>query len=91
MSVFKSGKHVYAQVIDDIAGKTLASASTVHKAHKGEVKDLKPLDAAKKVGEKIAIACKEKKIDKVVFDRNGSYLSRASEGSRRCPRAGATA
>jgi large subunit ribosomal protein L18 len=71
LSVFKSGKHMYAQVIDDVSGQTLASASTLHKASRGAVKDLKPLDAAKKVGEAIAVACKEKNIEKVAFDRNG--------------------
>jgi len=71
LTVFKSGKHVYAQVIDDLTGKTLASASTIHKATKGEFKALKPVDAAKKVGENVAKACKAKGIEKVSFDRNG--------------------
>jgi large subunit ribosomal protein L18 len=73
LSIFRSGKHVYAQVIDDSTGATLASASTVAKALKAEAKDLKPVDAAKRVGEAIADACKAKSIEKVVFDRNG-YL-----------------
>lgn len=71
LSVFKSGKHVYAQVIDDLTSKTLASASTLHKSTKAEFKGLKPIEQAKKVGEEIAKACKEAKIEKVVFDRNG--------------------
>jgi large subunit ribosomal protein L18 len=71
LSVFKSGKHMYAQVIDDMEGKTLVSASTVSKALKTETKDLKPVDAAKRVGEAVADACKAKNITKVVFDRNG--------------------
>jgi len=71
LSVFKSGKHVYAQVIDDLPGITLASASTRHKGLRDGMKDLKPVDAAKKVGEAVAKACKDKNITKVVFDRNG--------------------
>jgi len=71
LSVFRSGKHIYAQVINDLDGKTLASASTAHKTTKAMFKDLKPIEAAKKVGEEIAKACKVAKVDKVVFDRNG--------------------
>lgn len=73
LSVFRSSKHIYAQVIDDLTGKTLVAASTVGKGLRESVKELKPVDAAKLVGEAIAEACKAKKIDKVVFDRNG-YL-----------------
>ena len=71
LSVFKSGKHTYAQVIDDVSKKTLASASTVSKTLKGQVKELKPLDAAKQVGEAIAVACKAANISAVACDRNG--------------------
>jgi large subunit ribosomal protein L18 len=71
LSVFKSGKHTYAQVIDDVSKKTLASASTVAKTLKGQVKELKPIDAAKQVGEAIAVACKAANISAVAFDRNG--------------------
>jgi len=71
LSVYKSGKHIYAQVIDDTTGTTLVSASTVAKGLKADTKDLKPVDAAKKIGEAIADACKAKNITKVVFDRNG--------------------
>lgn len=71
LSVFRSGKHMYAQVINDFDGKTLASASTVTKTLRGETKDLKPVDAAKHIGAAIAAACKAAKIEKVVFDRNG--------------------
>lgn len=65
LSVFRSNKFIYAQVIDDMAGKTLAQASDV-KAGKG-----KKIERAKEVGKAIALACKGAKIDKVVFDRNG--------------------
>jgi len=71
LSVFKSGKHMYAQVIDDTTGTTLASASTVSKGLKAATAELKPIEAAKKIGEAIADACKAKNITKVVFDRNG--------------------
>lgn len=65
LSVFRSNKFIYAQVIDDMAGKTLAQASDV-KIAKGT-----KLERAKEVGKAIALACKAIKIDKVVFDRNG--------------------
>ena len=73
LSVFRSSKHIYAQVIDDISGATLAASSTVAKDIRASVKELAPTDAAKRVGEAVAEQCKAKKIDKVVFDRNG-YL-----------------
>jgi large subunit ribosomal protein L18 len=71
LSVFRSAKHVYAQVIDDASGKTLAHASTLSKELKGKLEGLKKSDEAKAVGKLIAELCKTKKIDKVVFDRNG--------------------
>jgi len=73
MSVFRSAKHIYAQVIDDATGKTLAHASTLSKDLKGTLEEDNKVQAAKKVGALIAKICKSKKIDRVVFDRNG-YL-----------------
>jgi large subunit ribosomal protein L18 len=73
LSVFRSARHIYAQVIDDVSGKTLAFASTLSKDLRGMIDDDKKVDAAKKVGALIAKICKSKKIDRVVFDRNG-YL-----------------
>ncbi|HTN85773.1 50S ribosomal protein L18 [Sorangium sp. So ce388] len=73
LSVFRSSKHIYAQVIDDVSGKTLAHASTLSKDLKGSLDEDNKVEAAKKVGALIARICKEKQIDKVVFDRNG-YL-----------------
>ena len=73
LSVFRSSKHIYAQVIDDVGGKTLAHASTLSKDLKGSLDEDNKVDAAKKVGALIAKICKEKQIGKVVFDRNG-YL-----------------
>ena len=71
LSVYKSLNHIYAQVVNDAAGKTLAAASTVSKALKGEVTEDSKTDAAKKVGAALAKAAKEKGIEAVVFDRNG--------------------
>ena len=73
LSVFRSAKHIYAQVVDDVAGKTVAHASTLSREVRGEASEAKKLDAAKKVGEAIAKALLAKGISKVVFDRNG-YL-----------------
>ena len=73
LSVFRSARHIYAQVIDDANGKTLAAASTLSKELEGQLAEDKKVDAAKKVGKLIAKACKEKGITKIVFDRNG-YL-----------------
>jgi large subunit ribosomal protein L18 len=73
LSVFRSAKHIYAQVIDDTTGKTLAHASTLSKDLKGTLGDDNKTDAAKKVGALIAKVCKSKGVAKVVFDRNG-YL-----------------
>lgn len=65
LSVFRSNKFIYAQIIDDKAGKTLAQASDV-KITKGT-----KTERAKQVGKMIAEACAKVKISKVVFDRNG--------------------
>jgi large subunit ribosomal protein L18 len=73
LTVFRSAKHIYAQVIDDSTGQTLAHASTLSKDLRGTLEEDTKVDAAKKVGSLIAKICKSKKIDRVVFDRNG-YL-----------------
>jgi len=73
LTVFRSANHIYAQVIDDAAGSTLAAASTQSLDLKNSVADGDKTAAAKKVGALIAKICLERKIDKVVFDRNG-YL-----------------
>ena len=65
LTVFRSNKFIYAQVIDDMAGKTLAQASDV-KIAKGT-----KTERATQVGKMIAEACKGAKISAVVFDRNG--------------------
>ena len=73
LSVFRSNKHIYVQVVDDVNGCTLAAASTLSPELKGELAELKKAAAAKRVGELAAKHCAAAKIDKVVFDRNG-YL-----------------
>ena len=73
LSVFRSAKHIYAQVIDDNSGCTVASASTVAKDLRGGLGEGNKTAAAKKVGALLAEQCKSKGITKVVFDRNG-YL-----------------
>ena len=69
--VFRSNKHIYAQVISDNQGKTLASVSTLSEALVEAAKQTKGVETAKQVGLALAKACKEKNITKVVFDRNG--------------------
>jgi large subunit ribosomal protein L18 len=71
LSVFRSAKHIYAQVVDDTKGATLAHASTLSKELKGKLDGKKKSDEAKAVGKLIGELCKAKGISKVVFDRNG--------------------
>ena len=73
LSVHRSGQHIYAQIIDDAQGKTLAAASTVDKELKGKLKSTASIDAAKAVGELIAKRAKDAKVENIVFDRGG-YL-----------------
>jgi large subunit ribosomal protein L18 len=73
LSVFRSAKHIYAQVVDDATGKTLAHASTLSPDLKGTLESDDKTAAAKKVGALVAKICIEKNVQKVVFDRNG-YL-----------------
>ena len=73
LSVFRSARHIYAQVVNDVDGKTLASASTMSKDLRGGLGEGNKSAAAKKVGALLAEQCKSKGITKVVFDRNG-YL-----------------
>ena len=72
LNVYRSLNHIYAQVIDDTSGKTLASASTVS-GKKGGKKTGGNVASAKEIGKAIAQRAKEKGIKKVVFDRGG-YL-----------------
>jgi len=85
LTVFRSSKHTYAQLVENISGKTLGSVSTrdrslVDASASGN------MDAAKKVGEAIAKIAKEKSIDQVVFNRNGflfhGRVKAVAEGAR---------
>jgi large subunit ribosomal protein L18 len=69
--IYRSLKHIYAQVISDEGGVTLASVSTLSPQLKGKLKNTKGVEAAKEVGRLLAEQCKEKQISRVVFDRNG--------------------
>ena len=83
LDVFRSAKHIYCQVIDDEAGVTLASASTLEKDFEDYGGNC---DAAKKVGERIAKKCLEKGITEVVYDRGGfvyhGRVKALAEGAR---------
>ncbi|KAG8061615.1 hypothetical protein GUJ93_ZPchr0003g18541 [Zizania palustris] len=73
LSIFRSNKHLYAQVIDDTKSCTLVSASTMHKSLSNDLEySAGPtIEVAQKIGEVIAKSCLEKGITKVVFDRGG--------------------
>lgn len=73
LSVFRSGKHIYAQVIDDDKGVTLAAASTLEKALRGAVKSSGSVEAAGAVGKAVAERAMAAGVKTVVFDRGG-YL-----------------
>jgi large subunit ribosomal protein L18 len=73
LSVHRSGKHIYAQVIDDAKGETLAAASTLEKTIREVGKTGANVDAAKTVGKLVAERAAAKGVKDVVFDR-GSYL-----------------
>src|SRR6516165_6736102 len=69
LSVFRSSKHIYAQVIDDLKGETLASASSLEKEMRTSLKTGADIDAAKAVGKLLAERAVKKGIKEVVFDR----------------------
>jgi large subunit ribosomal protein L18 len=73
LSIFRSSRHIYAQVIDDDHGATLASASSLEKSASEGLKTTAGIDAAKAVGKLIAQRAQEKGVKDVFFDR-GSYL-----------------
>jgi large subunit ribosomal protein L18 len=68
LSVHRSGRHMYAQIIDDASGHTVASASTLIKGEKGIGANM---DAAARVGKELAEAAKQAGVTTVVFDRGG--------------------
>ncbi|MCM2265114.1 MAG: 50S ribosomal protein L18 [Desulfuromonadales bacterium] len=71
LCVFRSSKHIYAQIIEDTTGSTLVSVSTVSKELGGDLKVSGNVEAAKLIGKKIAERALAKNITQVVFDRNG--------------------
>jgi len=71
LNVYKSNTNIYAQIIDDVNGKTLVSASTLDKDIKASVENTGNMEAAKKVGEVIGKKALEQGIEDVVFDRSG--------------------
>jgi len=71
LSVFRSAKHIYAQIIEDTTGRTLVAVSTVNKEVAAECNYTGNVDSAKAVGTAIAKKALENNITKVVFDRNG--------------------
>ena len=73
LSVYRSLNHIYVQLIDDVKGVTLCSASTMEKDVKAEIKDMTKTEAAKVVGKKAAEKALAEGIKAVVFDRGG-YL-----------------
>jgi large subunit ribosomal protein L18 len=73
LSVFRSSKHIYAQLIDDANGQTVVSASSLEKEMRGSLKTGANMEAAKAVGKRLAERAAAKGIKEVVFDRGG-YL-----------------
>jgi large subunit ribosomal protein L18 len=86
LSVFRSSKHIYAQVIDDESGRTLAAASTLDKDLRGQVKTGADQAAAEQVGKLVAERAKAAGVQAVVFDRGGylyhGRVKAVAEGAR---------
>lgn len=86
LSVFRTAKHIYAQIIDDTKGTTLVAASTLDKEYKDTPVEGKKQDVAKAVGDLIGKRAMDKGIRKVVFDRNGflfhGRVKALSDGAR---------
>jgi large subunit ribosomal protein L18 len=86
LAVYRSLRHIYAQVIDDIAGHTLAAASTLDPALAAELADLNKADQAKAVGELVGKRALDAGVSTIVFDRGGfPYHGRVkalAEGAR---------
>lgn len=84
LNVYRSGKHIYAQIIDDTTGSTLVSASTLDESL--DLTNTKKEEAAKMVGELVAKRALEKNVEDVVFDRSGyvyhGRIKELAEGAR---------
>lgn len=86
MNVFRSNRHVFVQVINDVDGRTLASCATNDKELAPKLSDMKKVDAAKLVGQAVAARAREAGIGAVVFDRGGykftGRVAAVAEGAR---------
>ncbi len=86
LNVFRSLKHVYAQLIDDISGHTLVSVSTMEPDLRNSIPSSGNAEAARKVGERLAERARERGIEEVVFDRGGflyhGRVKALAEGAR---------
>lgn len=86
LNVYRSLTNIYAQLIDDVAGKTLVAASSLEKEIKEQVKSTGNAEAAKLVGQLVAKKALEKGIEEVTFDRGGSIyhgrIKALAEGAR---------
>lgn len=86
MSVYRSNQGIYVQLIDDLAGHTLASAGTNDRDGRDELTDLEKLEQSRAVGKMLAERALEKGIDSAVFDRNGfiyhGRVAAVAEGAR---------
>lgn len=71
LNVYRSKRHIYAQIIDDTKGRTLASASTLDKSLRSILESCKPVEAARAVGHLLADRAKAVNVEAVVFDRGG--------------------
>lgn len=87
LCIFKSSKHVYAQLIDDQSGNTIASASTVSSKMKDGLGDKPKMEKAEAIGEFLAKTANENGISQVVFDRSGykyhGIVKSLAEGARK--------
>ena len=86
LSVYRSHAHIYAQIIDDTQGRTLASASTLDRELKGTLEGVKPVEAARAVGRLLAQRARAQAVEAVVFDRGGRLyhgrIRALADGSR---------
>ena len=71
LNVFRSGKHIYAQVIDDLAGHTIVSASSIDTELRGSLTEQAKIEQAQSIGKAIAERARAAGVSKVVFDRGG--------------------
>jgi large subunit ribosomal protein L18 len=86
LCVFRSSRHIYAQLINDVEGGTVVAVSTMSPYLKEKIGELKKTEAAKLVGQELAKAAQEKGVNRVIFDRNGflyhGRVKALSEGAR---------